>query len=112
MSPEFLLTSLIVVLIPGTGVVYTIASSIGSGLRVGLVAAVGCTLGIVPHLLAAMLGLSGIMQAGAVAFEIVRWAGVAYLLYIGISVIRGAMRSPSTTARRRRARRRSSSGEG
>ena len=53
-----------------------------------MVAAVGCTLGIIPHLLAAMLGLSGIMQAGAVAFEVVRWAGVVYLIYLGVSMIR------------------------
>ena len=90
MSVEFLLTSLVVVLIPGTGVVYTVSSSIGGGRRRGLFAAVGCTLGIVPHLLAAMLGLSGIMQAGAVAFEVVRWAGVAYLIFIGASMIRDA----------------------
>ena len=63
MSVEFLLTSLVVVLIPGTGVIYTVSSSIG------------CTLGIVPHMLAAMLGLSGIMQAGAAAFEVVHGQG-------------------------------------
>ena len=90
MSIEFLLTSLVVVLIPGTGVVYTVSSSIGGGRRRGLLAAVGCTLGIVPHMLAAMLGLSGVMQAGAVAFEVVRWAGVAYLVFIGALMIRDA----------------------
>ncbi len=90
MSVEFLLTSLVVVLIPGTGVVYTVSSSIGGGWRRGLVAAVGCTLGIVPHLLAAMLGLSGIMQAGSVVFEVVRYAGVAYLVFMGFSMIREA----------------------
>ena len=89
-SIEFLLTSLVVVLIPGTGVVYTVSSSIGSGRRRGLFAAVGCTLGIVPHMLAAMLGLSGIMQAGSVVFEAVRWAGVAYLVFMGFSMIRDA----------------------
>ena len=87
---EFLLTSLVVVLIPGTGVVYTVSSSIGGGRRRGLFAAVGCTLGIVPHMLAAMLGLSGIMQAGSVVFEAVRWAGVAYLVFMGFSMIRDA----------------------
>jgi threonine/homoserine/homoserine lactone efflux protein len=87
-SPEFLLTSLVVVLVPGTGVVYTVASSIGGGRRQGVFAAVGCTLGIVPHLLTAMLGLSGLMQAGSVAFETVRWAGVAYLIFMGVSLIR------------------------
>jgi threonine/homoserine/homoserine lactone efflux protein len=90
MSVEFLLTSLVVVLIPGTGVLYTVSSSIGGGRRRGLIAAVGCTLGIVPHMLAAMLGLSGIMQAGSVVFEAVRWAGVAYLVFMGASMIRDA----------------------
>jgi threonine/homoserine/homoserine lactone efflux protein len=90
MSVEFLLTSLVVVLIPGTGVVYTVSSSIGGGWRRGLFAAIGCTLGIVPHMLAAMLGLSAIMQAGAVVFEVVRWAGVAYLVFMGASMIRNA----------------------
>jgi threonine/homoserine/homoserine lactone efflux protein len=90
MSVEFLLTSLVVVLIPGTGVVYTVSSSIGGGWRRGLFAAVGCTLGIVPHMLAAMLGLSGIMQAGSAVFEAVRWAGVAYLVFMGVSMIRDA----------------------
>ena len=94
MSVEFLLTSLVVVLIPGTGVVYTVSSSIGGGRRRGLIAAVGCTLGIVPHMLAAMLGLSGIMQAGSVAFEAVRWAGVAYLVFMGVSMIRDAGAAP------------------
>jgi threonine/homoserine/homoserine lactone efflux protein len=90
MSVEFLLTSLVVVLIPGTGVVYTVSSSIGGGWRRGLFAAIGCTLGIVPHMLAAMLGLSGIMQAGSAMFEVVRWAGVAYLIFMGVSMIRDA----------------------
>jgi hypothetical protein len=89
-SVEFLLTSLVVVLIPGTGVIYTVSSSIGGGRRRGLIAAVGCTLGIVPHMLAAMLGLSGIMQAGSAVFEVVRWAGVAYLVFMGFSMIREA----------------------
>jgi threonine/homoserine/homoserine lactone efflux protein len=85
---EFLLTSLVVVVIPGSGVVYTVSSAIGGGWRRGLFAAIGCTLGIVPHMLAAMLGLSGVMQAGAVAFEAVRWVGVAYLVFMGASMIR------------------------
>jgi threonine/homoserine/homoserine lactone efflux protein len=89
-SVEFLLTSLVVVLIPGTGVVYTVSSSIGGGRRRGLCAAVGCTLGILPHMLAAMLGLSGIMHAGSVVFEVFRWAGVAYLVFMGFSMIREA----------------------
>jgi len=82
------MTSVVVALVPGTGVVFTISSSLGGGWRRGLFAAVGCTLGIVPHVLAALLGLSGVMQAGALAFEVVRWAGVAYLLFMGIAMWR------------------------
>ena len=73
---------------PGTGVVYTVASSLGGGWRRGWLAALGCTFGVVPHILAALLGLSGVMQAGAVAFEAVRWAGVAYLLFMGVGMLR------------------------
>ncbi len=93
-SVEFWVTSLVVAVVPGTGVVYTVSSSIGGGWRRGLFAAIGCTFGVVPHVLAAMLGLSGVMQAGAVAFEAVRWAGVAYLIFMGVSMIRdgGALR--------------------
>jgi threonine/homoserine/homoserine lactone efflux protein len=99
MSVEFLLTSLVVVLIPGTGVVYTVSSSIGGGLRRGLFAAVGCTLGIVPHMVAATLGLSGVMQAGAVTFEVVRYAGVVYLIFVGWSLIRGGLPLVEETTR-------------
>ncbi len=101
MTGQFLVTSFLVALIPGTGVVYTVSSAIGGGARRGLFAAIGCTLGILPHLAAAMLGLSGIMQTGATVFEVVRWAGVAYLVYIGLSMFRagGALRMDSEAAR-------------
>lgn len=84
----FLLTSLVVAAIPGTGVLFTVSSSIGGGGRRGLLAAVGCTLGVVPHMLAAMLGLSGVMQVGAVVFGAIRYAGVVYLVCMGVSMIR------------------------
>lgn len=87
-SPEYLLTSFVVVLVPGTGVVYTVSNAMAGGWHRGVLAAVGCTLGIVPHVLTAMLGLSGVMQAGAIAFEVVRWLGVAYLLFMGVTMIR------------------------
>ena len=84
----FLLTSVVVAAIPGTGVFYTVSSSIGGGCRRGVVAAFGCTLGVVPHLLAALLGLSGVMQVGAQVFEVIRYAGVAYLVFMGVTMIR------------------------
>lgn len=81
-TPEFLLTSLVVVLIPGTGVVFSISTALLQGRRASVHAALGCTLGIVPHLLASVLGLAALMHASALAFEIVKYAGVAYLLYL------------------------------
>ena len=95
-SPEFLATSMVVIVIPGTGVVYTVSQALTAGTRRGVVAAAGCTLGIVPHLMAATVGLSGVMQAGATAFEVVRWLGVGYLAWMGVGMLRdgGALHFP------------------
>jgi threonine/homoserine/homoserine lactone efflux protein len=82
LSPEFLLTSFIVVASPGTGVLYTLAAGLTRGRRASLAAAFGCTLGIVPHMAAAVLGLAAILHASALAFETIKFAGVAYLLYL------------------------------
>lgn len=84
----FLLTSCLVALIPGTGVVYTLSSSLAGGVRRGLVAAVGCTLGIVPHLVAAATGLAALMHASALAFQGLKYAGVAYLLFLAWTTLR------------------------
>lgn len=82
MSVEFLITALIVVLIPGTGVVYTVATGLGRGRVAGIVAAFGCTMGIVPHILASVLGLAAILHTSALVFQVFKYAGVAYLLYL------------------------------
>ena len=82
MSIEFLLTSLIVVASPGTGVLVTLAAGLSRGARAAVVAAFGCTLGIVPHMLAAITGLAALLHASALAFEVIKYAGVAYLLYM------------------------------
>ncbi len=81
---QFLLTSLIVVLIPGTGVVFTISTGIAQGRRASVFAALGCTAGIVPHLLATILGLAAVMHASALAFQALKWVGAAYLLYLAV----------------------------
>jgi threonine/homoserine/homoserine lactone efflux protein len=81
-SMEFLITSLIVVLIPGTGVVYTVSTGLVHGRRASLFAALGCTLGIVPHLIATIAGLAALMHTSALAFQLLKAAGVAYLLYL------------------------------
>jgi threonine/homoserine/homoserine lactone efflux protein len=82
MSIEFLVTSLIIVASPGTGAIYTLAMGLSRGARASVVAAFGCTLGIVPHLVAAMLGLAAILHTSALAFDIFKFAGVGYLLYM------------------------------
>jgi threonine/homoserine/homoserine lactone efflux protein len=82
MSVAFLVTTLVIVATPGTGALYTIAAGLARGARAGVVAAVGCTLGIVPHLLATVTGLAAVMHASAVAFHTIKYAGVAYLLYL------------------------------
>lgn len=81
-SLDFLLTALVVVLIPGTGVVYTLSVALFLGFRAGVWAALGCTAGIVPHLLASILGLTAVMHLGAEAFQLLKYAGAAYLLYL------------------------------
>ena len=81
---EFLITSLVIVLIPGTGVVFTISAGIAQGRRASVYAAIGCTAGIVPHLLATVLGLAAVMHTSALAFQVLKYAGVAYLLYLAL----------------------------
>ncbi len=82
MSIEFLLTSIIVVATPGTGVLYTMAAGPARGFRASVVAAVGCTLGIVPHMVAALTGLAALLHTSALAFQTLKYLGVAYLLYM------------------------------
>jgi threonine/homoserine/homoserine lactone efflux protein len=85
---SFLVTALIIVLIPGTGVIYTISTGITLGRRASIFAALGCTAGIVPHLLATILGLSAIVHTSAVAFQALKYAGVAYLFYLAAATWR------------------------
>ncbi|MCD9569026.1 LysE family translocator [Pseudomonas protegens] len=85
---DFLITSLIVVLIPGSGVILTISTALVAGKRASLFTAIGCTAGIVPHLLASILGLSAILHSSALAFQGLKFAGVAYLLYLAYATWR------------------------
>ena len=88
MTIEFLITSLIVVISPGTGVLYTLAAGLSRGSRASIVAAFGCTIGIVPHMAAAILGLAALLHASALAFETFKYLGVAYLLYMAGNTLR------------------------
>ncbi len=102
MSVEFLLTTLIIVASPGTGAVYTIAAGLTRGARTSVWAAFACTLGIVPHLIAALTGVAALLHTSALLFEMVKYAGVAYLLYMAWATLkeRGAMRiDPGADAR-------------
>ncbi len=94
MSIEFLITSLIVVVSPGAGVLFTLAAGLSRGARASVIAAFGCTLGIVPHMAAAIMGLSALLHTSALAFEILKYLGVAYLLYMAWDMLRerGALR--------------------
>ncbi|MQA06934.1 MAG: LysE family translocator [Pseudonocardiaceae bacterium] len=102
MSTEFLLTSLIVVATPGTGVLYTMAAGLARGARASVVAAIGCTLGIIPHMVAAITGLAALLHTSAMAFQILKYLGVAYLLYMAWSTLRdkGALAVDRDTAPR------------
>ncbi len=88
MTPEFLLTSLVIIASPGTGAIYTVAAGLSSGTRASLVAAFGCTLGIVPHMLAAISGLAALLHTSALAFQILKYLGVAYLLSMAWAMFR------------------------
>ncbi|MCW5692876.1 MAG: LysE family translocator [Pseudolabrys sp.] len=88
MSLEFLITSFIVVISPGTGVLYTLAIGLSRGGKASVAAAFGCTLGIVPHMAAAILGLAALLHTSALAFEIFKYAGCAYLLYMAWGTLR------------------------
>jgi threonine/homoserine/homoserine lactone efflux protein len=94
MGIDFLVTSLIVVASPGTGVLYTLAAGLSRGARASVVAAFGCTLGIVPHMAAAVTGLAALLHTSALAFQTLKYLGVAYLLYMAWSTLKeqGALR--------------------
>lgn len=88
MNLEFLITALVVVLVPGTGVVYTVAVGLGKGRQASIAAAFGCTLGIVPAIVASVVGLSALLHTSALVFQLIKYAGVAYLLYLAWQVLK------------------------
>ncbi|WP_433729978.1 LysE family translocator [Nocardia sp. CA-129566] len=96
MSIEFLLTTLVIVATPGTGVLFTLAAGLSRGTRASVIAAFGCTLGIIPHMIAAVTGLAALLNASAVAFQTLKYLGVAYLLYMAWNTFRdkGALAVP------------------
>ncbi|WP_309663973.1 LysE family translocator [Tabrizicola sp.] len=87
MSPEFLLTAFVVCVTPGIGVVYTLSSTLGGGFRAGVWASIGCTLATVLHLAVALAGLAAVLHTSAVLFQTIKYAGVAYLLWMAWAVL-------------------------
>lgn len=87
-SVQFLITALVVVIVPGTGVIYTLATGLGRGGRAALWAALGCTFGFVPAMAAAILGLAAVLHSSALAFQAVKFAGAAYLLWLAWQAVR------------------------
>lgn len=102
LSAEFLLTSLVVVVVPGTGVIYTVSAGLTHRWRASILAALGCTLGIIPHLTASILGLSAILHISARAFQVIKFVGALYLLYLAWSMWRdtGTLRFDSAEQNR------------
>ena len=99
MSLDYLVTSLVVILLPGTGVLYTLAYGLGRGWQASAWAAFGCTLGIVPAIIASVIGLAALLHTSALAFQIIKYLGVAYLFYMAWGVLRdgGALQVSATT---------------
>jgi threonine/homoserine/homoserine lactone efflux protein len=99
MSIDFMLTTLIVVVSPGTGVLYTLAAGLSRGRRASIVAAFGCTLGIVPHMAGAIMGLAALLHTSALAFQTLKYLGVAYLLYMAWNTLKehGTLRVENDT---------------
>ena len=82
LGTEFFVTAIVIALIPGTGVIYTLSTALFSGFRASVAAVAGCTLGIVPHIAASVLGLAALLHASALAFQTVKALGIAYLLWL------------------------------
>src|SRR5689334_4953933 len=83
----FLTAAVILALTPGPGIFYVLARSLQGGRPAGLASAGGTALGGLVHVLAAALGLSVILATSALAFDLVKYAGAAYLLYLGIRTL-------------------------
>ncbi|MCB2127521.1 MAG: LysE family translocator [Rhodobacteraceae bacterium] len=90
MSPEYLLTTFVVCLAPGIGVIYTLSVTLSQGIKGGFWASVGCTIATLFHLGVAMVGLAALLHSSAVLFQTVKFAGVAYLMWMAWGTLRGS----------------------
>jgi len=106
MTPDFLLTALIVAAIPGTGVIYTLACGLSRGPMAAMAAVLGCSAAVLVHMTAALAGLAAILHASAALFQAVKFAGVAFLLWMAWRTLRetGARAGPGAVEERSLAR--------
>lgn len=88
MTLEFFITTLIIVALPGTGVIYTLAIGLSQGARAAMIAAFGCTLGIVPHVIATVAGLAALLHTSALLFQAIKYLGVLYLFWMAWTIWR------------------------
>jgi threonine/homoserine/homoserine lactone efflux protein len=84
----FVSTAVVLLAIPGPAVLYVTSRSIGQGRSVGLISALGITVGTLVHVAAAAVGLSALLMSSAIAFSVVKYLGAAYLIYLGIQKLR------------------------
>jgi len=94
----FIVAALVVLVIPGPGVLYIVARSVSHGYRAGLTSVLGLTTGALVHVGAAAAGLSAILLASATAFNVVKILGAGYLIYLGISTLLARRAATSLTA--------------
>lgn len=84
----FLSSALILALTPGPGMLYVLGRTLHAGRREGVLSSLGTLVGGSVHVLAAAFGLSAVLATSAVAFSVVKYAGAAYLVYLGVTMLR------------------------
>lgn len=94
----FLAAAFVLAVVPGPGMLYVLARTVQGGRRAGLLSTLGTALAGMVHSLAAAIGISALLASSAVAFSLVKWAGAAYLIYLGLRTI--FERSPATEPER------------
>jgi len=88
---SFVAASLVILLIPGPGVAYVVARSLSQGPVAAVASALGLSLGVLVHVAAAVVGLSAIIAGSALLFTFIKFIGAAYLIYLGITVLRSGI---------------------
>ena len=94
----FFSASILLAIAPGPGIMYVLTRSIAGGRREGILSSFGTLVGGFVHVFAAGLGVSAVLATSAVAYQAVRWAGAAYLIYLGVRMIRTAGQNETIAA--------------